>query len=148
MNDDLDIRLKLFIYQTIVEEGRPPSRSRIARALQQSLANVGDSLTRLCGKRLLALAPDSGEIAMAPPFSAVPTPFQVQAAGKTFHANCVWDAYGIAAALHQDVVIEAGCGCCGEVARLQVAKGVPEPSDWVAHFAVPARQWWDDITFT
>jgi hypothetical protein len=148
MNDDLDIRLKLFVYQTIAEDGRPPTRNRIAKALQLSLGTIGDSLTRLRGKRLLALAPDSGEIAMAPPFSAIPTPFQVHCEGKTFYANCVWDSYGIAAALHKDVVIETGCGCCGEPARLKVTGGVPEPSNWVAHFAVPARHWWDDITFT
>jgi len=148
MNDDLDIRLKLFVYQTIAEDGRPPTRNRIAKALQLSLATIGDSLTRLRSKRLLALAPDSGEIAMAPPFSAVPTPFQVHSDGKTFYANCVWDSYGIAAALHKDVVIETGCGCCGEPAWLKVTGGVPEPSNWVAHFAVPARHWWDDITFT
>lgn len=148
MSDDLDTRLKLFVYQTIAEEGRPPSRNRIARGLQVTLGKVGDSLNRLRAKRLFALAPDSGEIVMAPPFSAVPTGFQVQAGGKTFYANCVWDAYGIAAALHQDVVIEAACGCCGEPARLKVTKGKPESSDWLAHFEVPARHWWDDITFT
>jgi hypothetical protein len=148
MSHDLDTRLKLFVYQTIAEEGRPPSRSRIAKALRQPLANVGDSLTRLRSQRLLALAPDSGEIAMAPPFSAVPTGFAVHTKSQAFHANCVWDAYGIAAALHQSVIIDAGCGCCGEPVRLNVTNGVPEPSDWVAHFAVPARQWWDDITFT
>lgn len=148
MTESLDTRLKLFVYQTIAEEGKPPTRARISRALQQTLGQVGDSLNRLRGKRLLALAPDSGEIVMAPPFSAVPTGFLVHAGSKSFYANCVWDGYGIAAALHRDVVIDAGCGCCGEPTQLRVTGGMPEPSHWVAHFAVPACQWWDDITFT
>src|SRR3712207_8826731 len=45
---------------------------------------------------------DDGELLMAAPFSAVPTPFGVEAAGRRWHANCAWDAFGGCAALHAD----------------------------------------------
>lgn len=148
MSDELDLQVKLFIYRTVRERGRPPFRSDMATRFQLPLPDVDRSLARLKGRRLLMLAPDSGEIVMAPPFSATPTGFQVQSAGTTYYANCVWDAYGIPAALHQDAVVSASCGCCGDPAELRVTGGRPEPSSWVAHFAVPARHWWDDLTFT
>ena len=43
---------------------------------------------------------------MANPFSAVPTPYRVQADGRSWFANCAWDAFGICAALHVDGRIE------------------------------------------
>ena len=85
---------------------------------------------------------------MAPPFSAVPTGFLVRSVGRSYYANCVWDAYGVAAALQRDAEIEASCGCCGESMRLEVAGGEPVPVAGVAHFAVPAGEWWDDIVYT
>jgi len=109
---------------------------------------VVNAFRRLNTRRLLALARDSGEIVMAPPFSAVPTPFFVKSEARSYFANCVWDALGIAAALHQDVVIEASCGCCGEPMRLEVQGGSPTPVPAIAHFAVPAAHWWDNITYT
>ena len=103
---------------------------------------------RLSLRRLLALAPESGEILMAPTFSAVPTPFLVKARDRSYFANCVWDAYGIAAAMGTDAVIDSSCACCGEPMQLRVANGSPVPERAVAHFAVPAARWWDDIFFT
>lgn len=148
MSDSLNLQVKLFIYGVVRDRGRPPVRSEIAARFELSLPDVDQSLARLRGKRLLMLAPDSGEIVMAPPFSATPTGFQVQSGGTTYYANCVWDAYGIPAALHQDAVVSASCGCCGDPTEIRIAGGTPEPSTWVAHFAVPAKHWWDDLTFT
>jgi hypothetical protein len=145
---DFDTRVKVHIYETIAETTRPPLRAETARALDASEPEVAGAYDRLKGRRLLALAPESGEIVMAPPFAAGPTAFQFKAGDKAYFANCVWDVYGIAAALHQDGDIVASCGCCGEPAQLGVREGRPLPSVWIAHFAVPARNWWDDITFT
>ena len=103
---------------------------------------------RLNEKRLLLLAPDSGEIVMAPPFSAVPTPFVVESDGIVYYANCVWDAYGIPAALQRDAEVAAACGCCGEPMRMAVKDGEPVATGGVAHFAVPAAHWWDDLVYT
>ena len=137
-----------YVYRTTVAQGRPPRSAEAAAALGISREAVLDLFRNLRARRLLALAPDSGEIVMAPPFSAVPTPFRVAAGDRSYFANCVWDSYGIAAALHQDADIETCCACCGEPMALAVRDGRPVPVAGVAHFAVPAAHWWDDIVFT
>ena len=85
---------------------------------------------------------------MAPPFSGVATAFPVEANGKRYYANCVWDAYGIAAALPADAIIPASDGHTSEPLTLEVKNGQPVLHHYVAHFAVPTAQWWDDIVFT
>ena len=85
---------------------------------------------------------------MAPPFSGIATAFPVEANGKDYFANCVWDAYGIAAALHCDIVSRASDGHTGEPLTLEVKNGQPILKPYVAHFAVPAAHWWDNLIFT
>lgn len=148
MTDDVDTRTKLLVYETIAASARTPTKAELANKLGVDETTVAASLTRLREKKLVFLGRESGEIVMAPPFSAVPTSFAVDAGGKTFHANCVWDAFGVAAALKQDAEIQASCGCCGDPMRMAVTDGKPVPLPGIAHFAVPARHWWDDLTFT
>lgn len=136
------------VYEHTVREGRPPASSVVAASLGMSQEEVLEAFARLRARRLLLLAPDSGEVVMAPPFSAVPTPFRVLAGGRAYFANCVWDAYGIAAALHLDADVEASCACCGEPMSLRVRDGAPLAAAGVAHFAVPAAHWWDDLPYT
>jgi hypothetical protein len=50
--------------------------------------------------------------------------------------------------LGTDARIETTCADCGEPLELLVRGGSLEPVDWVAHFAVPAARWWDDIGHT
>jgi len=143
-----ELEVQRYVYATTAEHGRPPSSGDVAGALGTSREEILAAFARLREQRLLALAPESGEILMAPPFSAVPTAFLVQARDRSYFGNCVWDAYGIAAALDADAEIDASCGCCGEPIVLRVEDGAPVPERAVAHFAVPAAHWWDDIFYT
>ena len=68
------------------------------------------------------LDPITNEIRMAIPFSAVPTAYRVQAAGRWWYGNCAWDAIGICAALHADGRIETSCPDCGESIAVEVHK--------------------------
>jgi len=146
MASDLDVQQ--LVYRHTVESGRPPRAREVAAALGIDEDEALASFRRLNERRLLALAPGSGEIVMAPPFSATPTGFLVHAAGRDYFANCVWDAYGIAAALHADATIDASCACCGEPMTLRVENGTAAPAPGIAHFAVPAAQWWANLTYT
>jgi hypothetical protein len=148
MHADFDTRTKLLIYETLAASGRIPTRLELAAGLRVDEPAITASLARLREKKLVFLGRETGEIVMAPPFSAVPTSFNVLAGNTTYYANCVWDAYGVAAALKRDAAIEASCGCCGEPMRMAVRDGRHVPTEGIAHFAVPARHWWDDLTFT
>ena len=86
---------------------------------------------------------------MLNPFSAVETPHRVEAAGRSWFANCAWDALGIPGALHTDGAVSSQCPDCGEPLQLEVRDGeLVRGNDVLVHFVVPARQWWDDIAFT
>jgi hypothetical protein len=145
---DFDINVKLAIYRVIADTGKAPAIAQVAAKLGSTTVAIREAFQRLFAKRLLVLEPGTFEIRMAPPFSAVPTSFVVAAAEKSYFANCVWDAYGIAAALHQDVDVSTSCGCCGEPMTLAVRQGTPMRTPGIAHFAVPAAHWWDNIVYT
>jgi hypothetical protein len=145
-----DDAVRRHVYEVTVERGRPPFVADAATALGASRDDVRAAFGRLREQRLLLLA-GNGEIVMAPPFSAVPTPFRVVAGGGDYFANCVWDAYGVAAALGREADVEASCGCCGEPMRLAVRGGrtvLAADDTAVAHFAVPAAHWWADLPYT
>ena len=105
MTTDFDTTVKLTIYRAIAETGGAPDSGNVASATGFPESEVRAAFTRLHAKRLLVPEPgDPTRIRMAPPFSGIPTPFPVDALGKRYYANCVWDAYGIPAALHADAV--------------------------------------------
>ena len=149
MSEAIDLKVKLAIYRITAETGSIPTSAEVAQSINLDEENVLAAFGRLHAKRLLVPEPgDPSRIRMAPPFSGVPTAFPVEANGKRYYANCVWDAYGIAAALHADAVIPASDGHTGESLTLEVKNGRPVLQPYVAHFAVPAAHWWDDIVFT
>jgi hypothetical protein len=142
-----DIDLRNATYRMLVELRRAPTAREVAQALDRAEAEVRDGWRRLADAHALVLD-ERGEILMANPFSAVPTPFRVQAAGTSWYGNCAWDAFGIGAALHVDSVIEASCADCHEPMRIEVRDGRLHDEDLLFHVLVPALDWWQDIGFT
>ena len=143
----LDKVVRGHIYDFVMREGLPPTITETSSALFRSPDEVKDSFQRLADGHILVLQKVSGEILMANPFSAVPTPFLVKAGGRSYYGNCIWDAMGIPAMLKQDATIEASCGCCSTAMNLHVTYGALEQAHGIAHFAIPAAHWWDDIVF-
>ena len=146
---DFETTVKLHIYHTIVETTRAPTSTEVAQALKSTPEEVEAAFQRLYQKRLLVLEPgDNSRIRMAPPFSGIETSFAVEVAGKSYYANCAWDALGIPAALHGDGDVSAFDAFTGEAVALQVRDESVVPEQCVIHFAVPAAQWWNDIIYT
>ena len=146
---ELDTEVKLAIYEITAKTGRVPDSSEVARKIDIDESEVLAAFDQLHAKRLLLPEPDDpSRIRMAPPFSGIPTAFPVEGNGQKYFANCVWDAYGIAAALHADAISHASDGYTGQPLTLEVKNGQPILKPFVAHFAVPAAHWWDDIVFT
>jgi hypothetical protein len=85
---------------------------------------------------------------MANPLSAYPTPFRVTTQRGAWWASCVWDAFGIPAMLGEDGVIETADQVTGEPFELRIEDGELQPAEAVAHFAVPASRWWENIGYT
>ena len=145
--DELDVRLRNTTYRRFVELGRAPTAAEVADAEQSTVASVNEGWRRLHDARALVLHA-SGAIRMANPFAADPTAYRVQAGGRSWFANCAWDAFGICAALGVDGEVDSTCPDCGEAIHVEVRDQQPSDPSLVFHCLVPASTWWDDIVFT
>ena len=147
--DELDLRIRNHVYSSFVRDGSVAGTVEIAETLHVPEGDVADAYRRLHDAHALVLQPDRTEIRMLNPFSAVETTFRVEAGGRSWFANCAWDALGIPGALHGDGRIKAACPDCGEQLELEVRDGeLVRGRELLVHFVVPARRWWDDIGFT
>ncbi len=143
-----DLAVRRAILDTLAAGG-VPTRLGVMRSLGCEYADVSASYATLAAGHVIVLDPDSGEVWMAMPFSARPTEVPVVVDGRTLWANCVWDAFGIAAALDADVSFVSPCPASGRPVAARVSRGVAfAPPGAVAHVAVPAAHWWDDIGYT
>ena len=146
--DDVTFVLRERIYGSFLSQGQSPTVSELAAGLGLTEAHVRAGLGRLADGRAIVLQPESGEVLMANPFSAVPTPFVVTSQGHSWWGNCIWDGLGILAMLHADGEVRTACPDCGESLSLAIRSGELRGGPAMVHFAVPARQWWADVVFT
>lgn len=142
----MDEDVRFAIYDVTMREGTPPPAERVGEQVGISRPRVLEAFKRLADARMLVLQP-SGEILMAGPFSAVPTPFAVKTENFSAYGNCIWDALGIPAMVHADAAIDTNCADCGDRARIDVVSGEVRGSGFM-HFVVPARLWWTHIVYT
>jgi hypothetical protein len=150
---DFNDRVRVGLYKLFLELGRCPSRVEVAAYLDCGVDAVTAAFGQLSADHILVLQPGSGEVLMASPLSAVPTPFLVETgvAGepRKWYGNCIWDALGVIAMLKCEGRVLASCACCGESMTIRVgADEVEVQPRGLVHFAIPARHWWDDIVFT
>jgi hypothetical protein len=147
--DELDLRIRSHLYASFVREGRAQAPAEAAAALGLAEDDVAAAFRRLHDAHALVLHPGTTRIRMLNPFSAIETPHRVEAAGRTWFANCAWDALGIPAALHDDGRVDSVCPDCDEPLELETRDGVlVRGAELLVHFVVPARRWWDEIAFT
>src|SRR5689334_21907136 len=83
----LDLRVRAFIYDRLISGGGMPLAFEVARRLGLSLEEVRACFGRMKGSHVLVLQEGDLEILMANPFSAVPTPFLVEAGGRSWRGN-------------------------------------------------------------
>jgi hypothetical protein len=140
--DHHDLEIRRRTYADFAEFARPPLSDDLGDGFK-----IRAAWGRLHDEHALVID-KQGELLMANPFSAVPTPYRVHADGRDWYANCAWDAIGVCAALHSDGVIEAPCFDCGEPITLRIQDERPDDESLIFHCLVPAARWWDDIGFT
>jgi len=146
---DDETRVKMHIYETLARTAAAPTVQSTAQALDLDAGAVAEAFASLNRRRLLVPEPgDPSRIRMAPPFSGVSTQHVVTTAERSYFANCAWDTFGIAAALHQDAEIRSTCMDCGEALSLRIQDQRPRPDPVLFHIAVPAARWWADIIYT
>jgi hypothetical protein len=142
-----DARVRHAIYQTFADGGIPRSEM-LARQVHLPVADVRSTLERLHAAHAIVLDPSTREPWMALPFSSVPTPFTVEGGGRSWFANCAWDAFGIPNLVGVDALIATTCQDCEGPIVYRVEQGQLVEAHGIVHFGVPAAQWWDNIGFT
>jgi hypothetical protein len=147
--DDILTVVRLEVMRTARDTSRVPDALEVAEALGLPRDAVIDAFRRLHEGHVFVLEPGSAErLRMANPFSAVPTPFQVQIGERSWWGNCVWDGLGIIAALGGSGVMATTCPDCGEPQAVSIATSQLQDGSGVAYIGLPARSWWDDIIYT
>ena len=147
-SDSLERRVRLHIYQQLIETSAAPSVVETSAALGRAAADIEAAYRSLADPLQIVLRHGSTTVWMAMPFSNVPTPFTVISGGRAYYANCAWDAFGVAALLRADSRVFTTCADCGGAIERKISNGVLGEARGVVHFAVAARRWWDDIGFT
>jgi Alkylmercury lyase len=147
-SDSLERDVRLHIFEQLIETSSAPSPADAAHALGCSEADAEAAFHALEAGRFLVLQPGTTTVWMAMPFSNIPTSFTVISGGRAYYATCAWTAFGIAAVLGTDARVFTTCPDCGGALERKIASGAITDPRGVVHFAVPARQWWDDIGFT
>lgn len=145
---EFDRQVRYSIYSFFVRAGQAPTVADVALQLDAPFPAVEESFRRLGAAKTIALAPGSVYIWMAHPFSALPTAYPVKTAQGHYWANCAWDALGIPAMLGTDSETVTRCPASGAELTLGVTNGKVHASGGVIHFAVPPRQFWENIGFT
>jgi hypothetical protein len=145
--DPDDLKVRNATYRRFVELGRAPTAADVADTVGVREDALRAAWSRLQDAHALVLD-EAGELRMANPFSARPTDFPVEAAGRSWYANCAWDAFGIGAALHVDSEFDTHCPDCDEALHVRVRDGRVDDTSLLFHVLVPAASWWNDIGFT
>jgi hypothetical protein len=141
--------VRLFVLQVAAETTEVPIASEVARNLGRPTADVIEAFRQLGESHVYVLEPDDpSRLRMANPYSAIPTPFRVEVAGRSYFGNCAWDSLGIISLLGGDGRVLTPCPDCQELQELEVKGRRQQGADGVVHFSVPARHWWDDIIHT
>src|SRR3954471_18476645 len=145
--DAFDKEVRRYVYDSFINRGTAARIEETAQALGSTPDYARAAYRRLADAHILVLQGD-GEILMANPFSAVPTSFRVEAEGRSWWGNCIWDALGIPAMVKHDARILTACGDCNDAMTLTIQDGtLLETSPSIIHFSLPAKQWWDNIKF-
>jgi hypothetical protein len=146
VTSEIDSRVRVAVLDHFAATGRAPRTEE----LPFPAPTLAAAYERLAARHVIVLD-DAGELRMAAPFSAVPTPFTTTVGdgpdGPTYHGNCIWDALGIVAMLGGTGTVATPCPDCGEPLTVRVEDHRPQ-DELLVHFLVPAAHWWDDIGFT
>jgi hypothetical protein len=141
--------VRTFIYNHFVATARAPRVAEIAQHFDLSPDAAGEALVALNEQHVLFLEPGTLDIRIANPFSAVPTPFEVEVNGRRYWANCAWDSFGIPAALHADAAsIFSECAHTHAPLQIRLQHGEVQDTHAVIHFLVPFQHWYEDMVFT
>ena len=141
------------INQFIFEKGFAPTAHELAKLTNQTKEEVTTALHQLVEQHALVLHPDSTKIWIAHPFALFPTLFWVTSGTpqkeKSWFSNCTWCSFGIAALCQpEDTQIHTKLSGEKEAVTIHISNGEVLEKDWVVHFPIPAKKFWNNVVYT
>ncbi|OLS26361.1 MAG: Alkylmercury lyase [Candidatus Heimdallarchaeota archaeon LC_3] len=149
---ELTKHVRHYIYQYSIFYSKAPNLEEIMRTFEITKEESIKILEKLEEQHHIKLIPKVPRILMAWPFSNIPTQYQVSTLqGKTYFANCAWDAIAFHIVLNQDIKISSFCYHCGQPVRISVSKSsliVKNPESAIINFSLPIAHWMEDVIET
>ncbi len=136
------------IARHFLAKGTAPTIAQLSVELGTEAPTIAAALRALADYHGVVLHPMSGEIWAMHPFSAAPTAFWVESAGRGWWGNCAWCSLGIVALLQADATITTTLGGESTQIVIEVRDGVVTPADLCVHFPIPMARAWDNVTYT
>jgi len=149
--ENLPASVRLFIFEHFREHAVPPVIEQVMTEFSLSREETTEVFATLDAARHIALVKGTSRILMAFPFAAAATPFRVTTGGRTYFANCSWDAIAFHAMLGADVRVDSYCHHCAAPIEIEMSGGRAmqvSPAETLIYLALPPTRWWDDITTT
>lgn len=142
---DEDVRGALT--RLIAEKGHAPDIATLAGQLHTEPARVETSLKRLHEAHALLLHPNSTAPWVVHPFALAPGGCWVETESRGYWANCLYCAFGVAAALGCDARITTRLGGESETVVLAISNGELIQQDGVFHLSTPPASWWPHVIY-
>ncbi|KAK2746979.1 hypothetical protein FQN57_002551 [Myotisia sp. PD_48] len=149
------VRHALFTFW--LEHCRPPTVDELASASCKDAAVTRKALTDLQDKHHIVLYDDHlctpSPVAMAHPFSHLPTTFSVHQGSRSWWTNCAWCGFGLASMLApEEVILKARSGSIGKEMTFLISGdqilcngSEEEGKNCRIHFSIPPSRWWDNV---
>lgn len=140
-----DMELRGELTRLIARLGYAPPNCELAASLNSTEPEVEAGLRRLHDAHALLLHPHLCVPWAVHPFALSPGSCWVETASGGWWANCVYCAFGIAAALDEDAAIFTRLGGEREAVELHVRDGDVVERDLLLHLSTPVRLWWSNV---
>lgn len=144
---DIDHLVRSTLTRSIADLGYAPHEAALSAMLGISLVDLRDSLQRLHDAHALLLHPHSGKPWVVHPFALSAGSCWVETPKRGYWANCLYCAFGIAAALRSDATITTRLGGEAETIRYTIRDGRCVETLDIFHLSTPAAAWWDNVIF-
>ena len=148
MKQEFQDQVRFQINRYIMEKGFAPVMSSLGRVLNSVDVMVKNGLQQLAENHAIVLHPNSLQIWVAHPFALFPTLFWVESGTRKWWGNCAWCSLGIAAIAKADCSIFTKLSGEKDPLRIDVKGGNVLQNDLLVHFAIPAKQLWDNVIYT
>ncbi|OQE34795.1 hypothetical protein PENCOP_c015G05373 [Penicillium coprophilum] len=159
--DDTTRNVRYELFQFYLRECRPPTVDELAKASSLPCVEIPPVLQQLEDSHHIVLYKHQScaptPVAMAHPFSHLPTPFVVSQGERSWWANCAWCAFGLAAMLSPlKTTVSVRSGSIGKEMQFNIEndkitcvspQGEVDTNDCCVHFSVPPTTWWRDVRF-